>query len=110
MAFEAKLPSSMFPGVAARKHFQEANRQLLDAMNADAGLAKMMDNLIPGEKGMLQRPRSISAKPPTDWTWHHSVDEGVMMLVPSKQHWHPDIWSILHPGNRGGMSIWGGGY
>lgn len=42
MAFEAKLPSSMYPGVAARKHFQEANRQLLDAMNGDAGLAKMV--------------------------------------------------------------------
>ncbi len=100
----------MYPGVSAGKHFQEANTQLLKAMDADAGFANMMDDLIPGVRGMLERARSVSRKPPTDWTWHHSIDEGILHLVPSVQHWDPSLWKLLHPNNKGGMSIWGGGY
>ena len=105
----------MYPGVSAGKHFQEANTQVLRAMDADAAFARSMDDLIPGIRGMLERPRSVFRKPPTDWTWHHSVDEGVLQLTPSVQHWDPKLWQLLHPKqadgySRGGMSIWGGGY
>lgn len=100
----------MYPDVAARLHFREANTQLLRAMDSDAGFAQMMDDLIPGIRGQLELSRSISTRPPGGWTWHHAVEEGVLQLVPSKQHWDSVLWRILHPDNRGGMSIWGGGY
>jgi len=110
VAFEVKLPTSMYPGVSVGKHFQEANTQLLRAMDSDPVFATMMNDLIPGVQGQLTKPRSVSRKSPTDWTWHHATDEGIMQLVPSVQHWDPSLWWMLHPGNRGGMSIWGGGY
>ena len=114
VAFEARLPKSMYPGVPARNHFREANTQLLRAMDADSGFAKMMDGLIPGIRNQLVNPRSISTKPPKGWTWHHAVGEGRMQLIPSIHHWDSNLWPILHPPvngqMKGGMSIWGGGY
>lgn len=109
-AFEARLPSSMYPDVAARLHFREANSQLLRAMDADAGFAQMMDDLIPGIRGQLELPRSISTRAPHGWTWHHADEAGLLQLVPSNQHWDPVLWRILHPDNKGGMAKWGGGY
>lgn len=50
------------------------------------------------------------AKLPTDWVWHHHINEGLMQLVPKSQH--PSIpsgifWETMHPGGIGGYSIWG---
>ena len=47
----------MYPGVSAGKHFQEANTQVLRAMDADAAFARSMDDLIPGIRGMLEREK-----------------------------------------------------
>ncbi|WP_394345008.1 hypothetical protein [Chryseobacterium taihuense] len=36
-----------------------------------------------------------------------------MQLVPKRQHSNIPggiFWNTLHPGGKGGMSIWGGGY
>lgn len=48
------------------------------------------------------------ARPPIGWTWHHAAEEGVMQLVPRMQH-SPgsEFWNLLHPGSKGGFSIWG---
>lgn len=111
VAFEANLPKSMYPGVSAQKHFQEANRQLLSYLKVDTKFANMIEELIPNIQTTLVRPRSISRNPPKDWTWHHHPDKpGVLQLVPFEQHYSPLLWTIFHPGNKGGMHNWGGGY
>jgi hypothetical protein len=108
VAFEATLPSSMYPDVPARRHFQETNTQLLRAM--DSGEVVFSGGMERSIRQQLVKPRSTSAKPPMGWTWHHAINEGKLWLVPSKQHWSEELWPVLHPGNKGGMSIWGGGY
>jgi hypothetical protein len=51
---------------------------------------------------------SILGKSPANWVWHHDISEGVMQLVPKSQHTiGSSFWDILHPGGRGGFSIWG---
>ncbi|KAB2907697.1 MAG: hypothetical protein F9K40_04825, partial [Kofleriaceae bacterium] len=44
---------------------------------------------------------------PQHWTWHHVPHRpGVMQLIPRDQHAQA-YKSILHPDNKGGMSLWG---
>jgi hypothetical protein len=73
-----------------------------------------IEGMVGRVRQQLLRPRSISDDAPAGWTWHHAVAEGELWLTPSRQHWDSRLWSVLHPvidgKNRGGMSIWGGGY
>jgi RHS repeat-associated protein len=105
-AFEARLSPKSYPGVSRARHFQEANEQLLGAMEASPEFAGQMSELgvklEPTVTGLAPRT------PPPGWTWHHEVEAGLMRLVPRAQH-SPgsSFWDVLHPGGRGGYSIWG---
>ncbi|MFZ5896860.1 MAG: RHS repeat-associated core domain-containing protein [Myxococcota bacterium] len=105
-AFEARLASSSYPGVSRARHFQEANEQLLQAMEGSPEFSAQMRglgvNLERTATGLAPRT------PPAGWTWHHEVEAGVMRLVPRAQHTPGSpFWDVLHPGGRGGYSIWG---
>jgi hypothetical protein len=78
---------------------------LESAMKKDAEFAKTMEDLgisIPANRGTS----------PANWTWHHVPNQpGVMQLVPRSQHqWGSLEQPLLHPGGRGGFSIWGADY
>lgn len=101
-------PGTAYPGKPRGFHFQQANRQLIEAMDADPGFAQQIESLIPGVRGQLVKPRSFSREPPTDWAWHHHADTGVLELVPRVQHEAAGrLQQLFHPGGRGGMNIWG---
>ena len=109
VAFRTVLPEDAYPGLSRGAHFQAANRQLLQAMNDDPEFASMMEAMSPGIGDSLVGPGGgISRNSPAGWTWHHSMDEGVMELVPRIQHQAPGpIQDLLHPGGVGGYSQWG---
>jgi RHS repeat-associated protein len=105
-AFEAQLKASSYPGVSRARHFQEANEQLLVAVETDPGAAAFMQevgvNIERTATGLVPRT------PPAGWTWHHETGAGVLRLVPRPQHTPGSaFWEVLHPGGRGGYSIWG---
>ena len=105
-AFEMQLKPTSYPGVSRARHFQEANEQLLRAMEGDAAFASQMKelgvNLERTSTGLAPRT------PPAGWAWHHDAAGGVMRLVPSSQHTPGSpFWDVLHPGGPGGFSIWG---
>ena len=60
----------------------------------------------PGSRGKFSRNA-----PAKEVTWHHHAEiEGLLQLVPRKQHQAKGpIQKILHPEGRGGMENWGGG-
>ena len=106
VAFETKLSAGSYPGFSRRRHFQEANENLLQAMEADAAFAQTMQqggvNLARTATGLAPRT------PPTNWTWNHAEEPGVMQLVPTSQHTAGSIfYDTMHPGGRGGYAIWG---
>jgi len=106
VAFETKLNPSSYPGVLQPAHFQEANENLLRAMEADPSFAQLIQqsgvNLKRTATGLA--PRTA----PPGWTWHHAQEPGVMQLVPRQQHTPGSIfWDTLHQGGQGGDSIWG---
>ena len=75
-------------------------------MATDARFASSMSQL--GITIPRSSTGSILGKSPTDWVWHHDVGTGVMQLVPKSQHTiGSSFWNTLHPGGRGGFSIWG---
>jgi hypothetical protein len=75
-------------------------------MESDAEFAKMMGDL--GIK-LERTPTGLAPRqPPKNWTWHHEAEPGLMRLVPADQHTPGSpYWGALHPGGRGGFSIWG---
>ena len=109
MGYETKLSTSSFPGRSRGAHFQEANSNLLKAMDGDEAFAMSMNDMIPGIRDQLVGPRGgVSRGGPRLWTWHHAQEPGVMQLVPTAQHTPPGaLHGLLHPGGRGGMAIWG---
>ncbi len=114
VAYEVKLPKDMYPNVSSPRHFQEANRQLYEAFQKDSRFAQQMEDLYPGIiKGVQPGKRGAFSRnaPTKDVTWHHNpYEEGLLQLVPRSQHGAAGpIQSILHPGGKGGMEIWGGG-
>ncbi|WP_295230293.1 DUF6443 domain-containing protein [uncultured Chryseobacterium sp.] len=109
VAYEMKLASDLYPGKSSYLHFQAANKSLATAMASDAQFATGISNL--GIKIPTSATGNILGKSPKNWVWHHNLDEGVMQLVPKTQHTvSSPFWKTMHPGNKGGMSIWGGGY
>jgi len=115
VGFEARLERGVhYPGVSDARHFQEANRQLYEAMQADVRFAAQMEELYPGiAKGVAPGPQgAFPRRPPTpDVTWHHnSSREGVLELMRRVEHRSPGpVQQLLHPDGRGGMEVWGGG-
>ncbi|MPR31925.1 RHS repeat-associated core domain-containing protein [Salmonirosea aquatica] len=109
VAFETKIPNSLYPNKGSYSHFKAANTALSEAMATDATFANNMKSLgisIPRTNG-----GTITGGKIPNWVWHHNTEPGVMQLVPQIQHTNGSIfWNTLHPGGRGGMSIWGGGY
>jgi hypothetical protein len=109
VAFETQIASDLYPGKDAYSHFKAANTALANAIASDASFANSIKELgiiVPVGKGGTITGRKIDG-----WVWHHSVDAGVMQLVPQTQHTAGSIfWETMHPGGRGGMAIWGGGY
>ncbi len=114
VAFETKIDSKFYPGRSDKVHFQEANRNLHEAMKADPIFAKKLEDMYPGiTQGVQPGPRGAYPRrsPLPELTWHHEASQpGVMQLVPIKQHQAPGVvQDFLHPGGKGGMSNWGGG-
>ncbi|MCW2256721.1 uncharacterized protein RhaS with RHS repeats [Providencia alcalifaciens] len=114
VAFETKIDGKFYPGRSDKVHFQEANKNLHEAMKADPVFAKKIEDMYPGiTQGVQPGPRGAYPRrsPLSELTWHHEANQpGVMQLVPIKQHQAPGIvQDSLHPGGKGGMSNWGGG-
>jgi RHS repeat-associated protein len=109
VAFETRLSSSSYPGLTRAQHFQEANRNLFNAMEADTQFNTQMNTLIPGIQQQLRSTNgAFSPRSPANWTWHHAQRPGVMQLVPRAQHRAPGpIQRLLHPNGIGGFKIWG---
>ena len=93
VAFEMKLSTSSYPGIYRGGHFCEANKALEAVMKSDVRFASSMDELgivIPRSPA-----GSILGKSPTNWVWHHHVDEGIMQLVPKSQHTVGRLFGVL---------------
>ncbi|HDS1235307.1 TPA: RHS domain-containing protein [Pluralibacter gergoviae] len=105
-AYEMRLSKTSYPGVSRGRHFQEANESLLKAMESDKQFAHMMKDL---GVNLERTPTGLAPRqPPTNWTWHHELEEGVMRLVPRSQHTPgSEFWKILHPDGYGGYAVWG---
>ncbi|PRA95686.1 sugar-binding protein [Chryseobacterium sp. MYb7] len=104
IAYEMKLAKSSYPGVTRYMHFKEANIALESAMKSNPLLNELGIAIPKSVSG------SIIGKSPKNWVWHHDIDKGVMQLVPKSQH--PNVpggifWETMHPGRKGGFSIWG---
>jgi len=104
VAHEMKLNPDSYPGVTRYMHFKEANTALESAMESNPALSELGITVPKSSIG------AIIGKSPTDWVWHHDIENGVMQLVPKSQH--PNIpggifWETLHPEGKGGFSIWG---
>ncbi len=106
VAAEVKLSPTSYPGVSRRAHIQEANEHLLGSMEADPSLAQRMGGMgIKIDRTVTGRSPS---SPPSDWTWHHAPEPGIVQLVPREQHASGSIFQrTLHPGGIGGYAIWG---
>ena len=114
--FQAQLEKGKhYPGKTDRYHFQEANRQLHELMEKDKYMKNLFDESYPGLSDFVKPSKAgvYPAKPSTKigLTWHHnSYREGLMELIPRIHHRAPGaVQKNLHPNNKGGMRIWGGG-
>ena len=95
-------------------HFNRANADLDEAMRGDPDFARDMDSMSPGIADRVAREGGRQNPNPDDFIWHHAHPDtvegrnGVMHLVPTPQHTPGSIfWGTLHPGNKGGFSVWG---
>jgi len=113
VAYEMELhPDDVFQ--SRKVHFNRANEALDDAMKSDPDFAAGMETMSPGVGTRVERPGGRRNPDPADFIWHHAHPDtvggrpGVMQLVPTYQHTPgSDFWLTLHPGGRGGFSIWG---
>ncbi len=115
--FRAELERGLhYPGQPDPIHFREANRQLYEVLRIDQKILLEMErqypgifnNLTPSVRGNF--PVRLNSE--FNLTWHHDAYEaGILDLIPRTHHKAPGIvQKILHPNNRGGMQIWGGGF
>jgi hypothetical protein len=115
VAYETDLPTTANPGHSEQFHFSQANRNLYSDLKSDPDFAAQMESQYPGiTEGVTPGPRGRfpRSSPTKTLTWHHEPNRpGVLQLVPRAEHQAPGpIQSSLHPGGRGGMENWGGGY
>jgi RHS repeat-associated protein len=106
VAYEMRLSPGAYPSLSRGAHFQMANEALLTAMKGDVCVANAMRQL---GISLERTPMGLAPRrPPVGWTWHHGTQPGIMQLTPRAQHTTGSIWwDTLHPGGRGGYSIWG---
>lgn len=106
VAYRTRLAPESYPGLSRGAHFQEANGNLLSAMEGDASFANAMKDL---GVNLERTPTGLAPRgSPAGWTWHHAPELGQMELVPRFQHAPGSAWQeLLHPGGQGGYSIWG---
>ena len=115
VGYEVRLQKGVdYPNVVDTKHFQQANKQLYDAFQADPKFAKAMEEVYPGiNQGVMPGKRGAfpNGAPTRDVTWHHNpYEEGLLQLVRRDQHRAGGFTqSIFHPEGKGGMEVWGGG-
>jgi hypothetical protein len=104
VAYQMQLDSAVL-GTSRSVQFNRANAALDAALQSDPVFASQMEQLIPGVADSVS---SVGGRAtPSDYIWHHSTDTGIMQLVPEAQHTTGSIfWDTLHPGGRGGYSIW----
>ena len=109
VAYRMKLSNSSYPGLSRAAHFREANQELLRVMEANPEFAQRMEQMIPGITDFLRGSGIVPSRSPTSlgWTWHHSIETGIMELVPYNQHISPLFQSVFHPDGIGGYAIWG---
>jgi hypothetical protein len=115
VAYQVTLPSNMYPGVSAYRHFQYSNTILSQTMATDSYFNSYMTDVLKISIPRSASTGSITGFQPEGWVWHHDyAPGGTMQLVPKYQH--PNtfggsiFWPTLHPNGMGGMSNWGGGY
>jgi hypothetical protein len=106
VAFQTELKPTSYPGLSRAAHFQESNEALLQAMETNPNLAKIMNDL---GINLERTPKGLAPRQsPPGWTWHHANEPGIMQLVPREQHAPGSIWQdAFHPDGQGGYSIWG---
>ncbi len=106
VAYRTRLAPESYPGVSRGAHFQEANGNLLRAMEGDASFARSMRDL---GVNLERTPTGLAPRQsPAGWTWHHADSLGELQLVPRFQHAPGSAWQeLLHPSGHGGYSIWG---
>ena len=105
VAYQTTLSSELFPGGSYYGHFKAANTSLSNAMASDAAFSSSMSSL--GVSIPRSATGTILGKSPTNWVWHHSVETGVMQLVPKTQHTSGSLfWNTMHPNGLGGMATW----
>ncbi|MDD2229523.1 MAG: HNH endonuclease [Candidatus Cloacimonetes bacterium] len=75
------------------KQFDEANKQLSDAISKDPDLKSSFTN--------EQIEQIKNGDTPEGYTWHHNEEPGLMQLVKTEIH--------QKTAHTGGKSIWGGG-
>jgi len=99
------LPQNVWKATRS-KHFNEANKALLDAMKNNPNLERVMEKISPGIRNWLEGPRGgVPWSSPPNLTWHHDVTPGVMQLAPRWAHLSYD--GAYHPLGYGGYDIWG---
>lgn len=114
--YRAKLRKGIdYPGFNDRVHFKEANKQLYNTMSSDEKSKRAYEEIFPGLYNSIS-PNKLGlfpSKPPTKQglTWHHIYhEEGVLELIPRSHHRSSGtVQKNLHPNNKGGMKVWGGG-
>jgi hypothetical protein len=105
VAYQTTLSSELFPAGSYYGHFKAANTSLSNAMASDAAFSSSMSSL--GVSIPRSATGTILGKSPTNWVWHHSVETGVMQLVPKTQHTSGSLfWNTMHPNGLGGMATW----
>jgi hypothetical protein len=94
-------------GTSRHSHRRYANLSLYEALQNDAELRAMFDDVIPGnvlehmESGM---GRSLLNPPGT--VWHHPVDNvDVVQLLFGPEHANSQLQHVLHPNGVGGYGV-----
>jgi hypothetical protein len=113
VAYQMTLDPSVWAS-SRSVHFNRANVDIDAAMQSDPNFAAAMESMSPGIGPRVAIDGGRQNPNPADFIWHHAhpdtVDgqHGVMQLVPTPQHTPgSDFWGTLHPGNKGGFSVWG---
>jgi RHS repeat-associated protein len=107
--YESFLSKDMWM-MSDRKHFQEGNRQLYNAMNNDPNLKNAMeskypgiyDHVSPGKRGAFKGTAFKGT------TWHHHPEVGGLLQLVDRAD-HNTRFPDYHPNGYGGRNKWGGG-
>jgi RHS repeat-associated protein len=84
-----------------------ANRALADALKADDVFARGLNRELGHDVLRYMQSGRGALRNPFGTTWHHPADKsGVVQLLWVSEHTEPLLQAILHPGGRGGFSIY----